>query len=545
MFILNPYKLGLLNIGLFGLWLFWFLKFKPKFILAILIIAILPIISFLRNTDFNGGMVQNSAFLAGFYQNLTEGNLVPRWAERVDTTYGYPIYLYLYPLPFYLGSIFHLLGASFVNSGKLVFMSTYILSGIWMWKWAKLKFKPLSALAATAAYLFAPYRFINLHLRLDIGESVAVALLPLLFLSKNIGLSLVTFFVILAHPAISVSGIALIMAYQLTKRNYKNIIFILAGVLMASYYWLPIMLEANFASVDLYTQIIEFFPWQHYIYSPFRFGLLYQGGIGKMVFPIGYTITVITVISFIKKLNKKIKFWQAAFLIICFMLLPQSEWLWSHIPLIAKFQFSYRLMGIMTLVTAMITGYFFQKISRIWIILFIIFTVGTTILNWSNREYRAFSMPDYELDRLLSVQSQMWGTGFPQALPRWSKFKNLWGPEEIVGPIEILRGTGKIEQIFRNSTKHEYKILAESPMRIKENTFYYPGWKLFINNQESRIFYENTTEPGVMEFEVLSGDNFVELFFTETPLRKFALLISTISAIGLLGYGATKFSGRG
>ena len=350
MFILDPYKLSFLNIGLFGIFSYWFLKYKPKFIKTIIVISILPIISFFRNTDFNGGIIQNSAFSASFYLSMSEGNIIPRWAENLDTQFGYPAFLYIYPLPLYISAVFHFLGFSFVNSTKLVFVVTYILSGIWMWKWARLKFNPWVAMAVTTAYLFAPYRFINMHFRLDIGESVAVALLPLLFYyldkGNKIGISLLVLFLILAHPAISVSGLFLVFGYLVVRKEFKKLLFVILGVIMASYYWLPIVLESQFANVAYYTKVIEFFPWQNYVFSPFRFGLMYQGGAGLMVFPIGYTLIFITALSFIqlKKKNKRIKFWLAGFLSVCFMLLPKSAWLWNNLPLIDKFQFSYRLM---------------------------------------------------------------------------------------------------------------------------------------------------------------------------------------------------------
>lgn len=553
MFILTPYKLSFLNLGLFSLWLGWFLKFKPRLSLAIIILSILPILSFFRNTDFNGGMIQNAAFSASFYQSLTEGNLIPRWAEKLDTQFGYPAFLYMYTLPLYISALFHTLQFSFVDSTKLVFVSTYILSGIWMWKWAKLKFTSWPAMAATVAYLFVPYRFVNIHFRLDLGESVAVSLLPLVFYylekSNHIGIVLITLFLILAHPAISVSAIYLIFAYLVLKKQYKNILYVIFGIVLASYYWLPFLVESQYSHTKDYTQTIEFFPWHNFVYSPYRAGLLFQGGEGKMVFPVGYTIIAITILGLVKirEINKRVRFWLWAFLTIGLMLMPVSKPLWEILPFLNNFQFNYRFMGIMTVVTAMITGYFWQNIKKgqvLWIIIFIIISVGSTILNWGNRESRPYSMPDFELTRLLPYQSRMWGTGFPQALPRWTDISNLWGPEKISGPVEILSGTGKISQKFRNSTKHEYIIMAETDMVIKENTFYYPGWKLYVDDQESRIFYENTTEPGVMEFQVTPGVHRAKLVFGETPIRKMSFIISSLTAIGLLGYGALKLLGK-
>mgnify|MGYP001590198170 FL=1 len=50
------------------------------------------------------------ARIANFYQNLTEGNIIPRWAGNLNWGYGHPILEFLYPFPSYFASFFHFLG---------------------------------------------------------------------------------------------------------------------------------------------------------------------------------------------------------------------------------------------------------------------------------------------------------------------------------------------------------------------------------------------------------------------------------------------------
>src|SRR3989344_6610273 len=66
--------------------------------------------------------------IANFYQGLTDGIFVPRWAGNLNWAYGHPILMFLYPLPSYVTSFFHALGFSFVDSTKLVFAVSYIAS---------------------------------------------------------------------------------------------------------------------------------------------------------------------------------------------------------------------------------------------------------------------------------------------------------------------------------------------------------------------------------------------------------------------------------
>src|SRR3990167_6148720 len=61
------------------------------------------------------------ARIANFYQNLAEGNIIPRWAGNLNWGYGHPILQFLYPLPSYIASFFHFIGFGLVNSVKIVF----------------------------------------------------------------------------------------------------------------------------------------------------------------------------------------------------------------------------------------------------------------------------------------------------------------------------------------------------------------------------------------------------------------------------------------
>ena len=122
------------------------------------------------------------ARIANFYQSLSEGNIVPRWAGNLNWGFGHPILMFLYPLPSYLGSFFHYLGFSFIDSVKLVFAVSYVGSGFAMYLWAKNALGEKAGMVCAALYLYAPYRFVDLYVRGAIGEHVAFLFAPLVLL---------------------------------------------------------------------------------------------------------------------------------------------------------------------------------------------------------------------------------------------------------------------------------------------------------------------------------------------------------------------------
>src|SRR3989344_693366 len=118
--------------------------------------------------------------IANFYQSLSEGNLIPRWAANLNWGYGHPILMFLYPLPSYAASLFHFLGFSLVDSTKLVFALAFIASGVAMYLWLREFLGEIPAMTGAILYNFAPYRFVDLYVRGAIGEHVAFIFPPLI-----------------------------------------------------------------------------------------------------------------------------------------------------------------------------------------------------------------------------------------------------------------------------------------------------------------------------------------------------------------------------
>lgn len=66
---------------------------------------------------------------------------------------------------------------------------------------------------------------------------------------------------------------------------------------------------------------------------------------------------------------------------------------------------------------------------------------------------------------------------------------------------------------------------------IKENTYYFPGWKLFVNDRPNLINFQNIDYPGIITFPIKEGLHKVDLRFTDTPVRHYSLILSTISLL--------------
>src|SRR5258708_2602213 len=62
--------------------------------------------------------------LGDMYRELKDLQFPARYSGNLNFGYGYPLFEFAYPLPYYLGFFIHLFHISFVNSMKILFVLT-------------------------------------------------------------------------------------------------------------------------------------------------------------------------------------------------------------------------------------------------------------------------------------------------------------------------------------------------------------------------------------------------------------------------------------
>ena len=87
--------------------------------------------------------------------------------------------------------------------------------------------------------------------------------------------------------------------------------------------------------------------------------------------------------------------------------------------------------------------------------------------------------------------------------------------------------------------KHVYEIDASEPSYIWERTAYFPGWKVYLNDERVKIIYDSQEFPGIIGFKVPQGKFLVKTVFTQdTWPRKIG------NSLSILGLGLLLLSPR-
>ncbi len=558
---------SLVFLGIFlGIYRYIFPKRKLSLFVTLILISILPVISLIRpGTYESGDLTFHTIETMVFFKSLTQGIIFPIWAGDMNYTYGYPAFLFFYPLPFYLSSILHFIGFSFLDSVKIVLAIAYVLSGAFMFLWLKKKTNELGAFVGGLFYLFAPYHFVDLHFRVAMGEVLALAIIPLALLAaenfiqtnKNKWVLIEIFaiaFLIMSHPAVSLSALALIFIlmlhsiFFLSNRKEKvtsilrQLSVFIIGIALTSFYLIPVIFETKFTQAALYTTRLSYIEFTQLLYSPWRWGLLFQGPYGQLSFLLGYAqltvIFLIFIFIFKKRFNKfdKLLVLIALFITLSsvFMMLRISAPIWQTVPLINNFQFTYRLLAVCIFAVSVLAAVLVKNMkNKVYVYGLCFFVIIVSILNWGNRKNLPNVNDQVLVLRIESIVNN--GGGLSQAVTKWSNPSKTWATNPPKQHLEIIDGRGKVIQVNREIVNHTYLINAQTNLKVRENTLFFPGWTLLVNNKKQPIIITKDGHPrGVIEFIIPQGLYKVELYFRDTMPRKIGKLVTIGAFFGLI-----------
>lgn len=532
-------------------------KISKFYLLLLVLICLIPLFDLFRpGLPITHDGQDHVARIANFYQSLSEGNIIPRWAANLNWGFGHPILMFLYPLPSYVASLFHFLNLSLVDSTKIVFGLGFILSGIFMYLWISSLWGEEAGFVSGLLYMFAPYRFVNLYVRGAIGENLAFVWLPLvcyfaLKLSHKlkwryvIGGSLSLAALILSHNALSLMFLPLILGYMAyliycSKKKLVSTVYcllsIILGLMVSAFFWFPAFLEGKYTLRDIVTKgnITGFESFFRLIWSPWSYG-----GTGSLSVQVGIMQWLgIVSAPFLIWLfwRKKDKIWlYLLFLFSCFwlaifLILPGSKTFYLAIPILQKFQFVWRFLSLAIFPPAVFVGalaYLLPKKFKVPLIFFVLLAV--LLLNKNYWHAKDFSYKDESFYR--EVYASTTDTG--ESAPRWSVRFMERSP---AAPMEVIDGEAEIEVVSRSTNRHEFDVKVETPARLVENTLYFPGWDILVDGKLAEVQFQDPAYRGLMTFNVPAGEHEVVVRFRETKLRLFADLVSLVG-IGFLAAG--------
>lgn len=459
-----------------------------------------------------------------FGKMLAAGHLFPRWAPGLNSGYGVPLFTFFYPMPNYIGSLFHFLGRSLADSFRLTMAVGYLAAVVASFYWLKRLFGIFPAIAGSVIGAFTPYWFVDIFVRGSVGEVLAlgfvfVALAAIAYEKKTL-LTLSIAAIILSHNIMAVIFLPILFLYALmTDRSMLR--WVIVGIILTSYFWVPALFERQYV-VGLNTvNFRDHFPELAQILIP-SWGAGFSGpgyALDEMSYQIGLVPLLILLISPVMLLRKQkfVPLFIGAVGVSFFLMLKVSIPLWERIPLLQNFQYPWRFLSVVLVATPFLSAAFLSKIR--WPVVWLVLAVVAVLLSFSYTKpvlYESRSDAYYFSRREFTDGTSSLGNGF-------STLWMAWQPDRPAKRMEIVNGEGAITMRQDDATTFVGDVVSVGGATVRTNVAFYPGWRVAVDGKGAPV---KPDERGTISVDTGKGTHSVKVYFSETPLRFVVDLVS-------------------
>lgn len=501
-----------------------------------------------------------------FDKCIKDGQIPCRWVPDGGFGYGYPLFQFYPPLPYYLAEVIHLVGFDLFWSIKILFILSFVISGYAMYLLVKKLFGKVAGITASVFYVYAPYHSVDIYVRGAMNEAWGMVWFPLILLysyelieSNNpkkliIKLALSYAALLLSHNVMTMIFTPILIIWSLywlifTGKWKKIIDLAMSGLWaigFAAFFFIPVTLESKYVHVESMT--IGYFNYlahfadlnQLFLSRFWGYGGSTWGPEDDMAFPIGhlhwifaFLVIIVSLLKFRSSKNKHLI--GVVFLIFfsglfyTFLTHSRSVWFWDNLPLLYFSQFPWRLLAIVTFSFSFIVGAIFIFFKNRFIKYFVSFILIIAVI-FSNLAF-------FKIEKSLNLtfeekfSGHLWELqvtgGIFDYLPK-SASRPPGDPGFTIP--QYIEGQGGILNYQTGSDWLKFDAKTSSPKaKIMLPQYKYPGMKVEINHQS--VSYTSDSDLGRIIIDVPQGDSFVKLQLEKTTIRIISDLISAFSLI--------------
>jgi len=500
---------------------------------------------------------------------LRQGQFPVRWVSDLGYGYGYPIFNFYGPLPYYIGGFLYALGLSGLLATKIMMGIGLVGAGLAMYFTLSEIVGVLGGILGATLYMLAPYHAVQAYVRGSVGEYYALIFLPLIFLglwrvcTRKHGISgvllgsfgiagLIVSHAILGYAGVLFIGIILLLYATyffrkvITGDKIKKIFFLfMLGLGLSAFFWLPAITEMRYTNVA--SQITNTANFRDHFVCPIQLwdsvwgyggsskgcldGLSFK--VGKIHLLIGLVVLLGIIFGFIRNIRGKYisGIGLSILLLSCFFMLSVSQPVWQVLPLFAYVQYPWRFLTFaifgVSLIASQIVYLPTSKLLRV-------VCVGICIIGVVFVEAKRF-VPQYTYNRPAADFETDIDIRY-----RASKISDEYLPGDVLRPKEaqnVVRDTiaksdfYTVEIMEISDTYKKIAFHANGDTRARINTAYFPGWHYVVNVDD----ITPAIDHGLPTIPIPSGYSVMQMRFTDTPVRTIGNVISLLS-IGICLY---------
>ncbi len=505
-----------------------------------------------------------------------------RWVPDLGGLYGYPLFNYYAPLPYYISGIVFLFSGSFIFASKFLFAAAFLLSYVFMFLLGRKLWGTWGGMVSGILYSFAPYHALDMYVRGAMGELWGLVFFPAVLWGLfrvyekrslvNLTILSISFaLLVLSHnlSAMIFFGVILLVLVflvifgNLKSRKEKVQLFLYSllgiglGFMLSGFYWIPALVEKDLVHVDTttygYFSYTEHFKGLRKVIFDRSWGWgasvreVPGGERDGMSFQIGWihlffvSLGLVAAFMFRKKekyLSLLILLLFGLMLLSVFMIHPRSEFIWKLFEPLKYLQFPWRFLMLVIFFVSVIGGsvglliekgdYVF-RFNKKW--LYILLIIPIVLFNIMYFQPEKFIQTNDA--KLLSGAD--WDKQIKRSIFDYLPKSATEPPAELATVrYEVLTPKPvEVKGFYEGTNWFTMDVHTDDHTIIRFSQYYFPGWQIYVNKTPVKIDADNNL--GLMTITVGAGDFVIEGRLFNTAPRVVGNIISGIGLLVLIG----------
>ena len=345
------------------------------------------------------------------------------------------------------------------------------------------------------------------------------------------------------------AGWIIIRLFNLKKKVDINkvvknlLVAAILGLMLASFYVVPLILERNLVHLETLTQ--GYFNYLAHFATLAQLFFSFTWGYGPSILgpnddtslsagPIHFALVVLAAIFLLRKMKKDksvYMFLLTVFFGAVFLSHQRSTFIWQALPFLSYLQFPWRFLIVASFSSALLGGFIIEKLGankKLFIstalIILVIFVYARFFVpkDW-------FYLTDQEKLSGVNYQKQITASIYDYLPKSAKKAPNVIAPDTLInesGEVDIIRSA-------RGSNWYEYEIeVFDGSASLVIPTYDFPGWQVKID--ERKADYERAGDLGLLAISVPKGRHNVYAKLTKSSPRQLGDLLTLFGIVGVL-----------
>lgn len=511
-----------------------------------------------------------------------------RWVPDMGYGYGYPLFNYYPPLPYLVGQLVRIAGYSYVDTAKVLFILSFVVSGITMYFLGKEFFGRIGGIVTSIFYVWAPYHAVDVYVRGAMNESWALIWFPMILYSsyklitdksktnsksikldnqllKWVVLVAISWFGLFTSHNLMVLVFAPFFAvwcllWLIRSRNWMRIRELVYGGAwsfgLAAFFSLPVLLEKNLVQTN--TLVQGYFDYTAHFASIGQLLFSRFWGYGASVwmveedlmsFQIGtyhWVIPAVIGVIVAYQLFRRRKFTKQILAVIFFLAVGwfaaflthnKSIFVWQLFSPLEFVQFPWRFLTLVILSFSFVVGYAFVYLPKIVrALLALVMILLAVSYSWN------YFVP--ESGQLRPLTDEVKFSGLPWDRQQTAGIYDYLPVEAKTAPtaprsnlVDFINGTGTVVDISEGTNWASFVVNANEDSLVRINQYNFPEWQVLVNGSEVEEFVPEDEDWGRMYIQIPRGTHEVTIELLDTPVRVVGNAVSVFSWLLLLVAG--------